>query len=118
MLEALGHQQQPIPIRTDNATAASFCNDTLKQKRSKTWNMRWYWLKDRVKQGHFIIYWDKGVNNLADYHTKHFPPYYHQKVRPTYILKGFHLGTDLRGCVFHPPRGNHNHLQVCPSIRK
>ena len=34
------------------------------------------------------IWWDKGINNLADYHTKHFPPSHHQQIRPTYILKG------------------------------
>ena len=95
MLEALGHQQQPTKIKTDNATASAFCNATLKQKRSKTWDMRWYWLQDRIHQGQFIIYWDKGKNNYADYHTKHFPPSYHSLIRPKYILKGFHLRQNL-----------------------
>ena len=40
MLEAVGHPQNVIPIRTDNSTAAAFCNSTLKQKRSKAWDMR------------------------------------------------------------------------------
>ena len=65
-------------------------------------------MKDKVKNNTFNIYWDKGTRNLADYHTKHFPPSYHQFIRPTYILKGFHinnLGTDLRGCVYTPLMG-------------
>ena len=85
----VAHIQEPIQIKTDNATASAFCNSTLKQKRSKTWNMRWYWLKDRVKQGHIIIYWDKSSNNLVDYHTKYFPQSYHTNIHPKYILKGF-----------------------------
>ena len=102
MLHALGHHQDIIRIKTDNSTAAAFSNSTLKEKRSKSWDMRWWWLQDRVKQKEFKIWWDKGVNNLADYHTKHFPPSHHQKVRPTYILKGNNLSTDIaymRGCV-------------------
>ena len=107
MLQALDHKQGPIPIKTDNQTASAFVNNTLKAKRSKTWDMRYFWLKDRVSQSEFIIYWDKGSNNHADYWTKHWPAKYHQQIRPTYILKGNHLqltmnmiDTDkLRGCV-------------------
>ena len=33
--------------------------------------MRYYWLRDRQTQQQFKIYWDKGVNNDADYFTKH-----------------------------------------------
>ena len=89
MLEALGHTQTSTQVKTDNSTASAYCNGTLKQKRSKTWDMRWYWLRDRVQRGQFIIYWDKGKNNYADYHSKHFPPSYNSLKRPTYILKGF-----------------------------
>ena len=53
--------------------------------------MRYHWLKDRSSQKQFIIYWDKGLNNFADYFTKHFPPAFHQKIRSTYILKGNHI---------------------------
>ena len=40
MLEALGHHQHAIPIQTDNSTATAFSNATLKEKRSKSWDMR------------------------------------------------------------------------------
>ena len=30
ILEALGHIQQPIQIKTDNATTSAYCNSTLK----------------------------------------------------------------------------------------
>ena len=44
MLKALGHNQLATPVKTDNATAASFVTDMLKQKRSKVWDVRYHWL--------------------------------------------------------------------------
>ena len=32
MLEALGHEQKIIPLKTDNSTAEAFSNNTLKEK--------------------------------------------------------------------------------------
>ena len=89
ILRALGHPQQPISIKTDNVTAASFVKDTLKQRRSKAWDVRYHWLSEQQRNKKFNIFWDKGENNLADYHTKHHPPSYHQKVRRKYILHNF-----------------------------
>ena len=91
ILTALGHKQPPTPVKTDNSTACSFAKDTLKARRSKSWDMRYHWLKDRQQQQQFYIYWDKGSNNHADYWTKHFSPTYHQDIRSTYILKGFYV---------------------------
>jgi hypothetical protein len=82
--EELGHIQPPTPIRTDNNTAEGIMNGTIKQDRSKAINMRFYWLKDRVSQGQFRIYWKPGHTNLADYYTKHHPPCHHKRVRPVY----------------------------------
>ena len=101
MLTALGHPQNIIPIKTDNSTAEAFSNSTLKEKKSKAWDMRLNWLQDRVKQKDIKVYWSAGSNNFADYPTKHFSPTYHQKIRPTYILKGYHInnmGFSARVC--------------------
>jgi hypothetical protein len=70
-LEELGHPQPPTPMETDNTTATGYSNDTIKQKRAKAMDMRFYWIKDRVKQGQFNVYWGPGHQNLADYFTKH-----------------------------------------------
>jgi hypothetical protein len=40
-LEALGHPQPPTPLKTDNSTAISFVHSNIRQRRSKTWDMRW-----------------------------------------------------------------------------
>jgi hypothetical protein len=68
--------------------------------------MRFYWIKDRVKQGQFKIYWGPGFQNLADYFTKHHSPAHHKRIRDVYIhaderpinRKGIQ-NSALRGCV-------------------
>jgi hypothetical protein len=54
-LEELGHPQPPTQMETDNTTATGYSNDTIKQKRTKAMVMRFYWIKDRVKQGQFNV---------------------------------------------------------------
>jgi hypothetical protein len=49
-LTELGHTQPPTPLRADNSTAYGIVNDTIKQKRSKSMDMRYQWLTDRVRQ--------------------------------------------------------------------
>ena len=54
ILEEMGWpQSDPTPIQTDNSCAEGIINDTVKQKCSKAMDMHFYWIKDRVKQGHF-----------------------------------------------------------------
>jgi hypothetical protein len=77
-LEELGHKQPPTPIETDNTTATGYSNGTIKQKCTKAMDMRFYWIKDRVKQGQFNVYWGQGFQNLADYFTKHHSPAHHK----------------------------------------
>ena len=58
-LEALGHPQPPTPIKTDNSTAYSFVNANIPQKRSKTWDMRFNWLRDRATKKELFVYWER-----------------------------------------------------------
>ena len=44
-LEAIGHLQQPTRIKTDNKTANLFVHASMRIKGSKTWDMRYYWLR-------------------------------------------------------------------------
>ena len=85
LLLELGHPQPATSIQVDNATTDGFANDTIKQKRSKAINMRFYWIRDRTSQSQFLIYWNPGITNLGNYHTKHHSPDYHQLMRPTYL---------------------------------
>ena len=86
-LEDMGHPQPATPIQTDNACASGICNETVKQRRSKAMDMRFYWIRDRVKQGQFLVHWRKGSENLADYFTKHHSPSHHRLMRSRYLLE-------------------------------
>ena len=55
-LEELGHPQPLTPIQVDNTIAIGFANKTIKQKRSKSVDTRFYWLQDRCEQGQFHIF--------------------------------------------------------------
>ena len=109
-LQALNHPQPPTPIKTDNSTANGFIHDNIHQKRSKSWDMRYYWLRDRLTQKQFLFFWDKGSNNDADYFTKHFPASYHRIKRSSYVqdkisiiqqnkIPIYSKPSALRGCV-------------------
>ena len=49
-------------------------------RRSKSIDMRYHWIKDRVKQTHFTVIWQKGADNLADFFTKPLLATQHQKL--------------------------------------
>jgi hypothetical protein len=70
---------------TDNTTDTGYSNGTIKQKRTKAMDMRFYWIKDRVKQGQFNVYWGPGYQNLADCFTKHHSLGLHKRMREIYI---------------------------------
>jgi hypothetical protein len=81
-LKQKGHPQPPTPLQTDNSTAFDISNDTVKQKRSKAIDMRFCWIRDRVRQQQFCICWKKGILNKADcYFTEHHPPSHLQAIR-------------------------------------
>jgi hypothetical protein len=84
-LEELGHPQPPTAIQTDNECANGIANDTVKQRRSKAMDMRFYWIRDRIQQGQFLVHWKPGLSNQADYFTKHHSPAHHQTLRYTYL---------------------------------
>ena len=49
--------------------------------------MRFYWLRDRVEQSIFRVYWALGKVNLADYFSKHHPARHVKEVRKLYLHK-------------------------------
>jgi len=83
----MGHPQPATPIKTNNSTASGISNNTMKQQRSCAMDMRFYWIHDRVQQGQFLIYWQPGTQNLADYFTKHHAPQHHCEQRYVYLHK-------------------------------
>ena len=84
-LEEMGHPQAATPMECDNTTTVGIINDTIRQRRSKAMDMRFYWIKDRQKQGQFRLYWASESKNRGDYFTKHHSPAHHRIMRPYYM---------------------------------
>jgi hypothetical protein len=86
-LEEMGHKQPSTgtPFETDNSCAHGILNSKMHQKLSKAFDMRFWWMKDRIKQKQYNLQWAPGKTNRADYFTKHFPPWHHKKKRYQYI---------------------------------
>ena len=97
--EELGWKQPPTPMITDNSTADGIMKGTIKQKRSKAMDMRFYWLRDRIDQGQFNMIWAPGKINLADYPSKRHPAAHHKLVRPIQLYVKGKSPSTLQGCV-------------------
>ena len=61
--------------------------------------MRYHWLEDRIQQKQFKIIWRKGIENLADYFTKHHTGTHHNQVRPIYLYEQDSTPRTLQGCI-------------------
>jgi len=84
-LKELGHPQPPTPVHVDNSTAVGITNGTIKRQRSRAMEMRYFWACDQVNAGHFNVVWHPGLENLADYYSKHHEASHHKHVRPFYL---------------------------------
>ena len=78
ILAALGHPQSATLLLCDNQCAVGLATDTVKVKRSKSIDMRFHWVRCRVRQNHFRVQWIAGAHNLADFFTKALPVGQHQ----------------------------------------
>ena len=99
----MGHPQPTTgtPLETDNSTAHDILKAQVRMKRSKAFDMRYHWLKDRIAQKQFHLYWAPGRLNKADYFTKHHPPSHHKIMRYQYLQRpeANTVTTHMRGCV-------------------
>ena len=83
---SIGHPQPPTPIKTDNSTTAGCVNINIQQKRSKSWDMRFHWLRDKETHKKMHVYWGKGINNKASYYVKHHLTKHHLRIRRRNLL--------------------------------
>ena len=95
-LKEMGHPQRKTVVTTDNTTATSFVHSAMRAKRSKSWDMKYNWLRERTAQNQFEVKWQKGSTNQADYFTKHHSPRIHKILRYDYILKGHHIHQNIK----------------------
>jgi len=118
-LAELGHPQpaQGTPLFNDNATTTGILNATMRQKLSKSFDMRVYWVRDRILQKQYQLIWRKGITNMADYFTKHHPPWHHKMMRYKYLHKALCLKAwhPCEGVLLPPGRSFHvNHAYGHP----
>jgi hypothetical protein len=112
-----------MPINCDNKTAVGICNGTVKCQRSRSMEMRYFWVGDQVKNGVVNVQWAPGAKNMGDYTTKHFVSTHHTRVRPLYVhmpnspweLPRAVTPRDLRGCVGKYP-GTYTRGRVLPDL--
>jgi hypothetical protein len=78
ILAALHYPQQPITIYADNIAAVGVSNDTVKLKKSKSYDMRYHWIRDLTRRKIFNVIWSAGSTNDADFFTKIQPSTRHK----------------------------------------
>ncbi len=69
--------------------------------------MRFFWVGDKIAQNMYDISWHPGIENLADYQSKHHIGSHHVRVRPWYLhmksspryLPRAQSRSTLKGCV-------------------
>jgi hypothetical protein len=92
----MGYPQPVTIIITDNKCAEGIANRAIKQLRSKSIDMRFHWIRDRVDQHEFKVMWQQGTDNIADYFTKVHPPYHHRQRRHLYVTT-LPIGRHVKG---------------------
>jgi hypothetical protein len=107
ILKDMGHIQAKTPVNCDNATAVGIANNTVKQLRSHSMEMRFFWTSDKCAQKMYALHWHPGEENLLDYQSKHHAGAHHAAVRPWYLHESNSLRllpraqapSALKGCV-------------------
>ena len=85
ILRNLGYPQPPTPIFCDNECTIGLAHDVVRKKQSKSMDLRWDWLRDRVAQNMFILPYIRSLLNPADFFTKALPVYRHNELAPLYV---------------------------------
>ena len=65
--------------------AVGIVNNTIKRQRSRSMEMRYFWLLDQQTQKYLAVYYHPGQENMGDYPSKHHFSPGHKHVRPWYV---------------------------------
>ena len=99
-------------IQTDNSTTHGVCNNNMQCVRSKSWDMRFFWMRCKESQNMFRVYWRPGTTNLADYFTKHHSAAHHRNIQPEFPTEG-DLVNRLRLSLQKKPHSFHSSKRFC-----
>jgi hypothetical protein len=106
-LAEMGHPQPKTPVHCNNATAVGIANNSIKRQQSRSMDMHFFWVGDKVAQEVYNLSWHPGQENLADYQSKHHVAPHHVSVQPWYLhmenspqfLPRAQKPSALKGCV-------------------
>jgi hypothetical protein len=73
LLAEWSYPQPPTLLRVDNTVAWGLANGSINAKRSKSMDMRFFWLINRVQQEQFRVAHIAGKYNFSDHFTKTLP---------------------------------------------
>ncbi len=121
-LSNMGHPQPKTPVHCNNATAVGIENNTIKCQQSRSVEMQYFWVGDKVAQDMYTLSWHPGQENLANYQSKHHIGLHHQAVHPWYlhqadsprVLPQALKPSALKGCV---GTLNNGYLRKVPLLR-
>ena len=85
VLHDLGYPQPATIILVDNQCARGIATNTVQPKRTKSIDMKYHWIRDRVGQKQFNVIWRPGSLNLADFFTKALPVHVHASLMPLLV---------------------------------
>ena len=89
-------------------------------------DMRFYWVKCKITQGQFKLFWRSGRENLIDYFTKLYAKVHHKITQPFYFInylasrgckKGVFIGTNIPYVPFVLTTPNTNQLEHIGTLK-
>ncbi len=78
ILHNLGYPQPPTLLFCDNECAVGLVTKTMTPRLSKSIDMHFHWLQDRIQRGQFRVQHVAGAVNIADFFTKALPHIKHK----------------------------------------
>ena len=85
-MEEMDHQQPTTLVVIDSATSGGFVNNNIRQQKPRAIDMIFYWIRNRVRQGHYLVYWSRVMDKLANYFTKRHTTKHHCAARGIYLF--------------------------------
>ena len=79
-LKELGHPQLTTPMHCYNATAVDIENGSVKGQRSRSMEVRYFYIYDQVKNREFDVIWNPGNENMGYYASNNHDATHHQNV--------------------------------------
>ena len=121
-LIALDHKQPATTLKTEISTTELFVNLGMRPKRSKTWVMKWHWLRENEVLDQLRVYFYRETRNNVNYFTNNHPPIHLRQIQTQYIhtsklVRIFPQTIRLCKDVLNQVPGTQSHVKYLEVIR-